>query len=135
MDNYQRVLIVEDDNFLGELLVDYLNKNGVKAALYRDAESALKSIRLERPSLILLDLLLPGMDGLTFLETLKNEGFIPEIPAIILSNMTQNENVERGLSLGARDFLVKSHFELTKILEKIRSMLGDQQPAPEETPK
>lgn len=123
MENSTKILIVEDDNFLGDLLVDSLSKDGIKAVLSRDAETGLKMIHQERPLLILLDLLLPGMSGLELLETLKNEGIVPTLPVIILSNLAQKEKIEKAISLGARDFLVKANFDLREISNKVKSTL------------
>jgi DNA-binding response OmpR family regulator len=124
MENLQRVLIVEDDNFLGDLLSDYLKKNEIKTSLAKDAETALKMIHQDKPSLVLLDLLLPGMNGLELLEILKNEGLVPELPVIILSNLSQKEKIEKAIDLGANDFLVKASFDLNEITIKVKKVLG-----------
>jgi DNA-binding response OmpR family regulator len=124
MENSQKILIVEDDHFLGDLLVDYLKKHGLRAYLAKDAETALKMIRQERPLLVLLDLLLPGMNGLELLETLKNEDIVPDLPVIILSNLSQKEKIEQAINLGAKDFLVKASFDLSEITQKVKNILG-----------
>lgn len=124
MENNKKVLIVEDDNFLGDLLADHLNKNGVAAYLSRDAETAYKKINQEIPGLVLLDLLLPGMGGLELLQKLKNENITPALPVIILSNLAQKEKIEQGMQLGARDFLIKASFDLDEITAKVKEALG-----------
>jgi DNA-binding response OmpR family regulator len=131
MESNQKVLIVEDDNFLGDLLADHLNKNGVEAYLSRDAETALKKINQEVPGLLLLDLLLPGMDGLELLEKLKTANIVPALPVIILSNLAQKEKIEQGIQLGARDFMVKANFDLDEITQKVKEVLGANKPAAE----
>ena len=124
MENQQKVLIVEDDNFLGDLLLDHLKKGGIRASLAKEAETALKIIHQESPSLVLLDLLLPQMGGLELLEILKNENIVPELSVIILSNLSQKEKIERAMDLGARDFLIKSSFDLNEITQKVKEALG-----------
>jgi DNA-binding response OmpR family regulator len=124
MESNQKVLIVEDDNFLGDLLADHLNKNGVEAYLARDAETAYKKINQEIPGLVLLDLLLPGMDGLELLQKLKSANIVPALPVIILSNLAQKEKIEQGIQLGARDFMVKANFDLDEITAKVKEVLG-----------
>jgi len=120
MENTKKILVVEDDNFLGELLLGYLNKNGNRAILSRDAETALKMIHQERPLIVILDLLLPKMGGLELLETLKNESITPSLPVIILSNLSDKEDMEKAISLGVRDFLVKANFDLKEISNKVQ---------------
>lgn len=134
MESNQKVLIVEDDNFLGDLLADHLNKNGVEAYLSRDAETAFKKINQEVPGLMLLDLLLPGMDGLELLQKLKNINIVPALPVIILSNLAQKEKIEQGIQLGARDFLVKANFDLDEITQKVKEVLAESNQVPAQTP-
>lgn len=129
MENPQKVLIVEDDNFLGDLLVDYLKRNNIRVSVAKDAETALKIIHQEIPSLVLLDLLLPGMSGLEMLEQLKNEDIVPGLSVIILSNLSQVEKIEQAINLGAKDFLVKASFDLNEITEKVKEALGGMQNA------
>ncbi|MCK9351906.1 MAG: response regulator [Candidatus Paceibacterota bacterium] len=126
MENVQKVLIVEDDNFLGDLLIDHLKREGIKASVAKDAETALKMIHQEVPSLVLLDLLLPGMSGLELLEVLQNEDIVPGLCVVILSNLSQSEKIEQAINLGAKDFLVKSSFDLNEITEKVKENLGVQ---------
>lgn len=126
MENDQKILIVEDDNFLGDLLASHLIKNGLNAYLSRDAETAYKKIKQEIPTLMLLDLLLPGMDGLGLLKKLKDENIVPALPVIILSNLAQKEKIEEGIALGARDFLVKASFDLDEITQKVKDVLASQ---------
>jgi CheY-like chemotaxis protein len=135
MDTSKKILVVEDDNFLGELLIEYLGKGGNNAVLSRDAETALKMIRQEPPLLILLDLLLPGMSGLELLETLKNENIVPALPVIILSNLAQKEKIKKAIELGARDFLVKANFDLKEIAHKVQSTLDVDMASNTETPE
>ncbi|MFA5831514.1 MAG: response regulator [Candidatus Paceibacterota bacterium] len=135
MDTSKKILVVEDDNFLGELLIEYLDKGGNKAILSRDAETALKMIRQDPPLLVLLDLLLPGMSGLELLETLKTENIVPGLPVIILSNLAQKEKIKKAIELGARDFLVKANFDLKEIANKVRTTLEIDMESNEETPR
>mgnify|MGYP001613644000 CR=1 FL=1 len=76
----------------------------------------------EKPSLIILDLILPGMDGFEFLETIKGDAKFKDIPVIILSNLGQKEEIEKGITLGAEDFLVKVNFTPDEVAEKIKEV-------------
>ncbi|MFA5831512.1 MAG: response regulator [Candidatus Paceibacterota bacterium] len=120
----QKVMIVEDDNFLGDLLLDHMTKNGVEAILFRDAETALEAIKKEVPSLLLTDLLLPGMDGYELLAKLREISILPPLPVIVLSNLSQTEKIQEGLALGVKDFLGKSNFDLDDITKKVQDALA-----------
>ncbi|MDO8436326.1 MAG: response regulator, partial [bacterium] len=83
----------------------------------------IKKIKTEKPDLILLDLILPGIDGFEVLAKIKDDPTLSAIPVIILSNLGQQEDVERGLKLGAVDYLIKAHFTPGEIIEKIKNNL------------
>ena len=118
------ILIVEDDKFLRELLTRKLETVGFKTSTAIDGQEALKKIKEELPQLILLDLILPGIDGFSILEQIKKDSLTNKIPVIILSNLGQKEEVEKGLKLGADDYLIKAHFTPNDIIEKIKEVLG-----------
>jgi DNA-binding response OmpR family regulator len=118
------ILIVEDDKFLRELISQKLVKEGYNISQAIDGEEGLKKIKEEKPDLVLLDLILPGIDGFEVLARIKEEQEVVKIPVIILSNLGQKEDVEKGLQLGAVDYLVKAHFTPGEIIEKIKRILG-----------
>jgi two-component system response regulator (stage 0 sporulation protein F) len=120
----QKVLIVEDDNFLGDLLLDHMTKSGVDASLCRDAETALEAIQKEVPGLLLTDLLLPGMDGYDLLRKLKELNILSQISVIVLSNLSQTEKIQEGIDLGVKDFLGKSNFDLDDITKRVQEVLA-----------
>jgi len=119
----QKILIIEDDKFLRELIVRKLNEEGFDVSEAVDGEEGIKKVKQEKPDLILLDLILPGMDGFEVLSQIKNDSGLSSIPVIILSNLGQKEDIEKGMRLGAVDYLVKAHFEPNEIIEKIKSTL------------
>jgi DNA-binding response OmpR family regulator len=118
-----KILIVEDDRFLRELIARKLRNEGYEVIEAIDGEEGLKRIKEEKPDLVLLDLILPGIDGFEVLESAKKEPEIAPIPVIILSNLGQREEIERGLKLGAIDYLIKAHFTPGEIIEKIKNIL------------
>lgn len=118
------ILIVEDDKFLRELISQKLVKEGYNISQAVDGEEGLKKAKEEKPDLVLLDLILPGIDGFEVLARIKEDGEAAKVPVIILSNLGQKEDVEKGLKLGAVDFLVKAHFTPGEIIEKIKRILG-----------
>lgn len=119
----KNILIIEDDKFLRELIAQKLKKEGYKISEAIDGEEGVKKIKEEKPDLILLDLILPGIDGFEVLSRMKEDPVLAKIPVVILSNLGQKEDVERGLKLGAVDYLIKAHFTPGEIVEKVRSAL------------
>lgn len=119
----QKILIIEDDKFLRELISRKLEREGYSVSEAMDGEEGEKKIREEKPDLVLLDLILPGIDGFEVLSRIKQESSLESIPVIILSNLGQKEEIEKGLKLGAIDYLVKAHFTPAEIIEKIKNVL------------
>ena len=119
----KKILIIEDDKFLRELIVKKLTKEGYETSEAVDGEEGIKKIKAEKPDLVLLDLILPGIDGFEVLSRMKDDPALLQLPVIILSNLGQKEDVEKGLKLGAIDYLIKAHFTPGEIIEKIRANL------------
>lgn len=119
----QKILIVEDDKFLRELIAQKLVKEGYEVLSSIDGEDGVKKIKDEKPDLVLLDLILPNIDGFDVLSRIKEGPSANSVPVIILSNLGQKEDVEKGLKLGATDYLIKAHFTPGEIIEKIRNVL------------
>ncbi len=118
------VLIIEDDKFLSELMSTKLSKEGFTVTLATDGELGLQKVSEVKPQIILLDIMLPGMNGFDVLEGIKKLGEpLSAIPVIIMSNFGQESKVQKGLELGAKDFLVKANFTTGEIVDKIKSIL------------
>lgn len=118
----KKIMIIEDDKFFRDLVSQKITQGGFDVVEAFDAKKGLEMLPVERPSLILLDLILPGMDGFEFLEKIKADDQFKTIPVIILSNLGQKEEIERGIRLGAEDFLVKVNFTPDEVAEKIREV-------------
>lgn len=119
-----KILIVEDDKFLRELIVQKTSKEGYQVAEAVNGEEGVTKAKEEKPDLILLDLILPGIDGFEALRQIKENPSTSAIPVIILSNLGQKDDVERGMKLGAADYLIKAHFTPGEILAKIKTTLA-----------
>ena len=117
------ILVIEDDKFLRELISRKLTGEGFDVLEAVDGEDGVKKIKEEKPDIVLLDLILPGIDGFEVLAKLRDDPEISPIPVIILSNLGQREEVEKGLKLGAIDYLIKAHFTPGEIIEKIKNIL------------
>ena len=120
----KKILFVEDDEFLRTLLLERLKKENLKILVATNGNDAVDRAKNELPSLILLDLILAGKDGFQVLKELKRDGATSNIPVIILSNVGQKEDIEKGLALGAEDYLIKAEFTPAEIVEKIQKVLN-----------
>src|SRR3989344_4747068 len=119
----QSVLVVEDDKFLRDLITQKLKLEGFTVFEAITGSEAVRVAEENQPKIVLLDLILPGLDGFEVLKRLKEKQLTAPIPVIILSNLGQREDVERGLRLGAVDFMIKAHFTPGEIVEKIKETL------------
>lgn len=118
------ILVVEDDKFLRELIVRKLQKEDFDTEAAIEATEAFKLIEGKKPDLILLDLVLPGMDGFQITSHLKKNPETANIPIVILSNLGQKEDIERAKDCGAIDYMVKANFTPGEIVEKVRQILS-----------
>lgn len=119
-----RVLLVEDDSFLRDLLSQKMRKEKFQVIEAVDGEDGLKKTVSEKPHIVLLDLILPGADGFETLRRIRGEESVAKVPIIILSNLGQKDDIEKGMQLGATDYLVKAHNTPGEIIDKIRSVLA-----------
>jgi len=118
----KKILVIEDDKFLRELISQKILKEGYDVAEAVDGEKGVESAKAEKPDLILLDLILPGIDGFEVLARIKSDPEIAGIPVIILSNLGQKDDIEKGMKMGAADYLIKAHFTPGEIIEKVGSI-------------
>jgi DNA-binding response OmpR family regulator len=119
-----KILIVEDDIFLGDVLTQKLKTSGYDVALSRDGASGLEKLRSWKPDLLLLDIVLPKVNGYEVLEAKQKEKAIAAIPVIVISNSGQPVEINRALALGVKDYLVKAQFDPDEVLVKIQLQLG-----------
>lgn len=103
-----RVVFIEDDEAIAQMYRFKLERDGYAVTIASDGESGLRVVRELLPDLVFLDIRLPRMDGFAVLERLRQEPETQHIPVVILSNYSEKEMVERGLQLGALEYLIKS---------------------------
>lgn len=125
MANKKSILLVEDDEFLAELYATKLNLEGFEVSLAVDGEKGLKLAKEMNPDLILLDIILPKKDGFEVLKVLKSDARLKKIPVILLTNLSQKDEVQKGLDLGANDYLIKAHFMPSEVVKKIKHTIGE----------
>lgn len=123
-DKKVKVLIVDDDAFLSGIYATKLELEGFQVVSARDGEEGLKAAMREKPDLILLDVLMPKLDGFEVLKRLKAEPEFKTTPVIMLTNLGQKEDIEKGLADGAVDYLIKAHFVPAEAVDKIKKVLN-----------
>ncbi|MFA5318007.1 MAG: response regulator [Patescibacteria group bacterium] len=119
-----KILIVEDDSFLLNMYADKFRAEDFEVFIAEDGLRGVKLAKEELPDIMLLDIMLPKMDGFEVLEKLKADAKTKNIPIILLTNLSQKEEVKRGLDLGAKDFLIKAHFMPNEVVDKVKEVVG-----------
>lgn len=119
----KKILLVEDEPFLIDIYTTKLKKAGFGVSVARDGDSALRVVKEEKPELVLLDIVLPHIDGWEILRKIKSNKELKEVKIIVLSNLGQKQEVEKGLKLGATKYLIKAHYTPTEIIEEIKNIL------------
>src|SRR3989338_1817451 len=119
------ILLVEDDNFLRDLISQKLRKENFNVLEALDGEDALKKSKSDKPHLILMDLILPGIDGFETLRQIRSDEEIGKTPVIVLSNLGQKDDVEKAKRLGATDYLIKAYNTPGEIVGRIKQILAN----------
>jgi len=122
MNNKPTILLVEDDPFLSSILQLKLDKENFKTIRAADGEEAL-NILIEqgiRPDVILLDLILPKKNGFEVLETIRQDPTLEKLPVIIISNLGQPSDIDRGKALGVIDYFVKAKLSVDELVNKVK---------------
>lgn len=117
------VQIVEDDNFLSNIYKTKFEMEGFKVSVSENGEVGLADMKKNKPDVVLLDILMPKMDGYEVLKELKKNKETKNIPVILLTNLGQKEDVEKALELGADDYLIKAHFKPSETVAKVKKVL------------
>lgn len=120
----KRVLLAEDDRFLRRACEQSLRQRGYTVISAPDGEAALQLARRERPDLILLDMLMPRMTGLDVLRALKADAQTREIPVLVLSNSSREQDVQEVTRLGVVAYLVKANLSLQELGERVAGILS-----------
>lgn len=119
-----KVFIVDDDPFVLDMYVLKFKEEGFEVVTASSGKNVVLRIKEEKPDIILLDVIMPMIDGFEILRSLQKENLDPKPKIIFLTNFGQKEDVERGLQLGADDYIIKAHFTPREVVEKIKSLLN-----------
>ncbi len=123
-DRARRVLLAEDDRFLRRAAEARLRRHGLEVLTAADGEEALRLARAEPLDLILLDVVMPKLQGFEVLKALKQDEATAHIPVIVLSNLGQERDVAQAKALGALAFLVKAHLSLQDLVDRVDAALA-----------
>ena len=121
--NKVNILLIEDDEFLVRMYESKLSMEDFAVATALNGEQGLKLVQKQKPDVILLDIMMPTMDGWEVLKALNARKETKNIPVILLTNLGQKDEVEKGLALGAVDYLIKAHFTPAEVVEKIKKVI------------
>lgn len=126
----KKLLIIEDDEILLRVLVDKFTNRQVEVLSAKNGERGLELALMEHPDMILLDIVMPKMDGLTVLKRLKKDNWGKNVPVIILTNLSDADTVDMAMKLGVYDYLVKIDWTLEDVFAKVENKLGKILPCP-----
>ena len=120
----KKIIFIEDEPALQKTLGEVLKQEGYEVTSASDGEMGLKSIRQKQPDLILLDLILPKINGFEVLKQIKEDVKTKDIPVIVLTNLERVEDVEKVVKYGATTYLVKSQYSMEELIQKIKKIIG-----------
>jgi len=119
-----KIVLIEDDNILAKVIYEELEEAGFEVDRAYDGQEGLKLVRSKKPDLVLLDLILPQKHGFDVLEELKQSPATSDIPVIVLTMLGRDDDIKKGLKLGANDYIVKSQHAIAEIVDKVDKFFG-----------
>lgn len=122
-----KIVLVEDDPLLIDIYSTKLKEAGFEVAVYDRGDAAAAHIEKEKPDLVILDIVLPQKDGWEILKTIKSSENTKDIKVVMLSNLGQKEEIERGMALGAAGYLIKAHHTPSEVVREIKKILAGPQ--------
>lgn len=120
----EKILIVEDDSMILDMYVHKFEQEGFAVAHLDRGDGVVALAEAEQPAIILLDVIMPGLDGFTVLQQLKANAKTKAVPVIMLTNLGQDEDRTKGAGLGAVGYIVKSNLTPGEVVKKVREFLA-----------
>jgi len=120
----KKVLLVEDDSLLANILMDMLIREKFDAVNVKDGLQVMETARKFQPDLVLLDLILPGLDGFEVLRQLKEDNKLKTVPVFIISNLDSISEVKSAKALGAEDYFIKANSDIGKIIKVVQKRVN-----------
>ena len=123
-----KVLIVEDDQFLSKMYAKKFQIAGFEVQLAGDGVDGLSKMRMFRPDIVLMDIMMPKLNGLDAISQAKADDMIKAIPVIVLTNLSNTDDATEAVKRGAIGYLVKSDYTPTQVVDKVKEQLSSPQP-------
>jgi DNA-binding response OmpR family regulator len=124
MDNKKKILIVEDEPVLSSILKNRLEKEGFEVFQAKDGVEALTNLKQNKFDLVLLDIILPKMSGFEIMESLKADPNASDVPIVIISNLGQESDIQKGQMLGAVGYFIKAQLSIEELISKIQEFFS-----------
>ncbi len=122
-----KIVLVEDDVILSKVINEELEEAGFDVIKAIDGEKGLVAVKSKKPDLVLLELMLPKMHGFEVLEEIKKDPEVQSIPVMILTMLGSDDDIKKGLQLGANDYIVKSQHAVGEIIDKVKDFFNEGQ--------
>lgn len=117
------ILLVEDDPFIVDIYTTKLKELGFSVEVAEDGEEALRKLKEKRPDLMVLDIVLPNIDGWELLKKIRDELDLKNLKIVVLSNLSQKAEVEKSLEFGVLKYFIKAHFTPSEVVEEVKKIL------------
>ncbi|MDO8498640.1 MAG: response regulator [bacterium] len=130
----KKILLVEDDDFIRDMYVEEFTRSGFTVSAFNTGEKGLEAMKAELFDLVVLDIMLPGINGLEVLKLIKQDPTFKSLKVILLTNLGQETIIQQGFKLGAIGYLIKSAYNPDQIVNEIRGFIEDK-PADHTTAK
>ncbi|MFA6919121.1 MAG: response regulator [Patescibacteria group bacterium] len=122
-DKKRKILLVEDDSMIVEMYKLRFEEEGFEVTVTEKGSEAIELANSLKPDIILLDIILPEVDGFNILQSLKSEEKTKSLPILMLTNLAQESDKEKAISMGANDYLVKSQHTPSDVLQKVKEII------------
>lgn len=120
----EKIILVEDDKMLADMYITKFKKEGMDVMRANDGAEGLDMIMTEKPDLVLLDIIMPKLDGFAVLKEIRKDSSLKDTHVLLLTNLGQSEDVDKGKQLGADDYFIKANHTPAEIVEKVKYILA-----------
>ncbi|HEY8108708.1 MAG TPA: response regulator [Patescibacteria group bacterium] len=119
------IILVEDDSVLAEMYVQKFTREGFDVRHALDGDEGIRLVKEKRPDLVLLDIMMPKKSGIEVLEELRSSSETKGVAVVLLSNVGDQEYIDKGMALGAVGYLLKSNYTPSEVVSKVREILAE----------
>ena len=120
----KKILLAEDDPFIIDIYTTKLKQAGLEVEVVSEGDEVLEKARKQKPDLLLLDIVLPTMNGWEILRAIRQSEDLKELPVVILSNLYQKDEVEKGMKFGVLKYLIKAHYTPSEVIDEVKKAVA-----------